>query len=67
MKLLKVEVSDSLFEKIQKSAAAAKVNDEQFIAEILSRYVIDAHIMESKEVEDGYEECGPLNLEIANL
>ena len=67
MKFFKVGVSDKLYEKIKDSAAATGLHEEKFIAEILSRYVIEAHIMEDKDVADGYIECGPLNLEIANL
>ena len=67
MKLIKVEVSDILFEQIKSNANKAGLSEERFIAEILSRYVIDPHIMESKEVRDGYVACGPINLEISNL
>ena len=66
MKYFKVGISDAMSEKIGKAAAAANLSEEKFIAEILSRYIVDAHIMESKEVADAYIECGPLNLEIAN-
>ena len=66
MKYFKVGISDAMSEKINKAAAAANLSEEKFIAEILSRYIVDAHIMESKEVADGYIECGPLNLELAN-
>ena len=40
---------------------------KEFIANILNRYAIDAHIMETKEIADAYEACGEVNLEIANL
>ena len=67
MKFFKIGVSDELSERIKAVAAAAGFSEEKLIAEILSRYVIDAHIIDSKDVADGYIECGPLNLEIANL
>ena len=41
--------------------------EDKFIAEILSRFVLDPHIMESKDVAQGYAECGEMNLAIANL
>ena len=56
-----------MYETIKENAKAAKTTEERFIAEILNRYVLDAHIMNSKDVCEGYIECGPLNLELANL
>ena len=67
MKIYEIGVSDELSERIGAAAAAAGLGEEKFIAEILSRYVLDAHSMDSKDVADAYMECGPLNLEIANL
>jgi len=66
MKILKIEVSKQLHERIQAAAKSAKVSEEEFIKKILKRFSIDSHIMESKEVEEGYKECGDINLEIAN-
>ena len=67
MKIFKVEVTDELNELLGRASQAAGYGVEKFIAEILSRYVIDAHSIKGKDVAAGYAECGPMNLEIANL
>jgi len=67
MRKLIIEVSDEMFEKIKDSAKKSGINEEKFIAEILARYIIDPHIMKSEAVKNAYQECGEINLEIANL
>ncbi|MCL2798421.1 MAG: hypothetical protein FWD58_10300 [Firmicutes bacterium] len=67
MKIYKIEVTDELSELIFRAAFAAGKSEEKFIADILSRFVFEPHIMESKDVAEGYAACGALNLEIANL
>ena len=62
-----IEVSNALKEKIKQNAVAQNISEEEFIAQILSRYVVEAHIMEKSEVKEGYEVCGAMNIEIANL
>ena len=67
MKNFKIEVSDELGEIIFRAAMSTGKSEEKFISDILSRFVFDPHIMEGKDVAQGYAECGELNLEIANL
>ena len=66
MNRITIEVEDSLQQKIKQNAKVLNISDEDFIIKILSRFVIDSHIMDSKEVKDAYQECGNLNLELAN-
>jgi len=66
MTTIKIQLENSILESIKKNARSLNVSDEEFIKRILARYVLDPHIMESKEVKDGYVEVGPVNLNIAN-
>jgi len=67
MKIITIEVSDNMYENLTRGAYDANARLEEFIANILDRYMLDKHIMETKEVADAYQECGEVNLEIANL
>jgi len=67
MKLIKIEVSEELFKKINQNAKLKGLTDEKFISQILARFVQEPHIMDKQEVADGYKECGAINIEIANL
>jgi hypothetical protein len=65
MKDFKPEVTGTVYESGQRGSAAAKLSEEKFIAEILSRYEVDPHILEGKDIEEAYADCGPVNLELA--
>lgn len=67
MRIYSIEVDEQMENMINNNAKRQSVSAEQFIVQILNKYVIDAHIMDSKQVEDGYKECGEINLELANL
>jgi len=67
MKLIKIEVSNELYNKITQNAKSQNLTDEKFIEQILARFVLEPHIMEKKDVMNGYIECGPINVEIANI
>jgi len=61
-------VNESLIRNINtKNKENPRLRLEEFIANILNRYALNPHIMDSKEIADAYAECGELNLEIANL
>ncbi|MCL2848030.1 MAG: hypothetical protein FWE13_04690 [Firmicutes bacterium] len=67
MKLIKIEVTDELYNKISQNAKKQHLTDEKFIEQVLARFVLEPHIMEGEAVENGYIECGAINIEIANL
>ena len=67
MKLIKIEVSDTLYTKITQNAQNLKLTDEKFIKQILARFVLEPHIMQGEDIQNGYIECGDVNIEIANL
>jgi len=67
MKHYTIKVDTLLQEKIIKHAKVKNISEEEFITQILSRYVLDPHMMESVEVQEGYKVCGPINVELANL
>jgi len=39
---------------------------EQFVKEILNKYVVPPHIMNEESMAKGYEEMGEINLELSN-
>lgn len=62
-----VEIVGEVENNIVSGASKKGITPEKFIAEILNKYAISVHIMESKETASGYKECGDINLDWANL
>ncbi len=62
-----IEVSDELNRILTDNAKAKNLTIEQLIAEVLSRFTISAHILDSEDTQKGYAECGDINLDWANL
>lgn len=64
----KIEVNEVLDGILKSNAARYGKSVPALIAELLQRYLIDAHIMEQTEVwENGINECAEVNLDWANL
>lgn len=64
----KIEVDSEMEDILSRNAAAAKMSVNNYIAELLKRYVIDAHIMEKSEAwQNGINECAEIELDWANL
>ncbi|MDE5562376.1 MAG: hypothetical protein K2J01_02380 [Clostridiales bacterium] len=63
-----IEVDDELNDLLNSNALARNMTVSALIAELLKRYVIDAHIMEQNELwQSGTEQCKDINLDWANL
>ncbi|MDE6293128.1 MAG: hypothetical protein K2L88_00700 [Clostridiales bacterium] len=63
-----IEVDGTLDNVLKQNANARNMSVPALIVELLSRYVIDAHIMEQSELwQSGTEECKDINLDWANL
>ncbi|MDE6029983.1 MAG: hypothetical protein K2F90_06685 [Clostridiales bacterium] len=63
-----IEVDDELNDLLNGNAYARNMTVPALIAELLKRYVIDAHIMEQNELwQSGTEQCKDINLDWANL
>ena len=65
MKTITIKLDEVLMNTISSNARQNQMTDEEFIKNILSRFTIDKHIMDSVEVELGYQECGEMNIKIA--
>lgn len=63
----KIEVDPDLNTVLTKNAAQRNMPVPALIAELLKRYVIDAHIMEQTDIRSRIEECADINLDWANL
>ncbi len=63
-----IEVDDTLNSILTNNANKRNIPVPTLITEMLKRYLIDAHIMEEKELwENGINECAEVNLDWANL
>ncbi|MCL2862268.1 MAG: hypothetical protein FWE22_07660 [Firmicutes bacterium] len=62
-----IKVTEEVNKLLNDNAKRQNVSVEKLISEILSRYVIPVHMMDSETMEKGYVECGEMNLEWANL
>ncbi|MBD5131547.1 MAG: hypothetical protein HDT28_02990 [Clostridiales bacterium] len=63
-----IEVDKELNDILVNNANKRNMSVPALIAEILKRYVIDAHIMEQNELwERGAADCAQLELDWANL
>lgn len=63
-----IEVNEGLNEILTQNAKRNNISVQALINELLSRYVIDAHIMEQSELwSRGIQECAEINLDWARL
>lgn len=62
-----IEVENNVESKLRDAACIKGMRVEDYIAYLVNRYAISLHTMELESMEKGYEECGTLNLEWANL
>lgn len=62
-----IEVNDKLNDILINNASAHGASVSELIADLLNRYVIDAHIMNRELWKDGIDACADINLDWANL
>ena len=63
-----IEVDEKLNTVLTSNANKRNVPVPALIAEMLKRYLIDAHIMDQSELwENGINECDAVNLDWSNL
>lgn len=63
-----IEVEDKVDNILRSNSQKSGVSVERIIAELVKRYLIDAHIMEKAEQwQSGIDECAEINLDWANL
>ena len=63
-----IKVDDALNTVLTNNADKRNIPVSALIAEMLKRYVIDAHIMEQSELwKNGFDECADVDLDWANL
>jgi len=61
-----INVDKEQSELLQNAAKNQNMTVEQFIKEILNKYVLPPHIMNEESMAKGYEETGEINLDLAN-
>lgn len=62
-----IEVDEGLEKILAANARARGMSVEKLIELLLHRFSIDKHSMKVEAMKEGYEECGDINLEWANL
>ena len=62
-----IEVSPEVESDLRDAARIKGMKVEDYIAYLVNRYAVQLHTLEVESMEKGYEECGSLNLEWANL
>ena len=62
-----IEVDKDLEKVLVGNAALRGMSVEKLIVMLLHRFAVDEHIMKVEDMKLGYEECGEVNLEWANL
>lgn len=62
-----IEVDEALAKILSEKAALKNMSVEKLIVYLLHRFALDPHSMKVEDMKGGYEECGELNLEWANL
>lgn len=67
MRKYTIEVDERVEKILSDMAQARGMRVEKIIGLLLERFAIDGHTMKVEELKEGYEACGPLNLEWANL
>jgi len=65
--LYTIKVSEELNNILIDNAKNQNNSVEKLIIEILTRYAVPTHMMDSDTMRKGYAECGEINLEWANL
>lgn len=62
-----IEVDTEVENRLREGARIKGMRVEDYIAYLVNRYALTLHTMEVKDMQKGYEESGPINLEWANL
>ncbi len=62
-----IEVDAELEKILASSARERNMSVEQLIRLLLHRFAIDPHSIKTEDMKEGYEACGELNLQWANL
>lgn len=62
-----IEVNGQLEKILVGNAKAKGMSVEKIIELLLSRFALDSHSMKVEQLKDGYEACGEINLDWANL
>lgn len=63
-----IEVEDEVDSILRSNSQKSGMSVEKLIAELVKRYLIDAHIMEKAEQwQRGIDDCAEINLDWANL
>jgi hypothetical protein len=62
-----IEVDTELESILASGARERNMSVEQLIRLLLHRFAIDPHSIKAEDMKDGYEACGELNLQWANL
>jgi len=61
----KIEADKELADILNAAAKRADMSAEQFILQILNKYLVAVHMIDHEAMAAGYEEMGELNLELS--
>jgi len=61
----KIKVSTELAETLLKAAGGKNMTAEQFILQILNKYLIPPHTIDQEAMARGYEDMGEINIELS--
>ena len=67
MKTVTVEISEELYEMLEKYAISRRLTVSQIVNLLVERFAPITHTMKEEELKAGYEESSEINLDWANL
>lgn len=62
-----IEVNQEVNDIIQKNASKLGISPEKVIEQIVNRFLVPLHNIDSEKMAQGYEQMSEINLELANL